>query len=129
MLAEAYGLADQYEQGLSELEAAFSEAETSGTRHWAAELYRRRGELLLCLGESDDEEAVAWLQKALETARQQSARSLELRAALSLARFLCRQQQPAAAYTLLQPIYAGFSEGLDTADLQAAQTLLRSLRG
>ncbi len=127
MLAEAYGLAGQARQGLSELEAACSEAEESGMRHWAAELYRRRGELLLLLDGDSAAAAAGCLHKALDIARQQQARALELRAALSLTRLLLCQQQAQAAYELLHAVYGQFSEGFATPDLQEAQYLLQRL--
>jgi predicted ATPase len=72
-------------------------------------------------------EAETWLQQALTVARRQQAKSLELRAAMSLARLWQRQGQRAAAYELLAPIYGWFTEGFDTADLQEAKTLLDAL--
>jgi predicted ATPase/class 3 adenylate cyclase len=127
MLAEAYGLAGRSRQGLTELEAAFSAAEYRGMRHWAAELYRRRGELLLSLRDKPADEAATCFHKALEIARQQQAKALELRAAISLARLLYSQQQGAAAYRFLHPLYTWFGEGLDTPDLCTASQLLRRL--
>ena len=73
-------------------------------------------------------EAEAWLQRALEVARRQEAKSLELRAAMSLARLWQQQGKRAEAYALLAPIYGWFTEGFDTADLQEAKALLVALR-
>ena len=72
-------------------------------------------------------EAEASLLQALEVARQQQARAYELRAALSLGRLWQRQGKPDAARDLLGPIYGWFTEGLDTADLRDARTLLEDL--
>ena len=73
-------------------------------------------------------EAAAWLQQAIDTARGQQAKSLELRAATSLAR-LCRDQgKRAQARDLLTPIHGWFTEGFDTADLKDAKALLDELR-
>ena len=72
-------------------------------------------------------EAETWLQRALDVARRQEAKSLELRAAMSLARLWQQQGKRAEARTLLTPIYAWFTEGFDTADLQEAKTLLEEL--
>jgi predicted ATPase len=72
-------------------------------------------------------EAEACLQKALDMARQQEAKSLELRAAMSLSRLWQQQGTRAAAHELLAPIYGWFTEGLDTADLQEAKALLAEL--
>jgi predicted ATPase len=72
-------------------------------------------------------EAEAWLQRALDVARRQEAKSLELRAAMSLSRLWQQQGKRAEAHALLAPIYAWFSEGFDTADLQEAKALLTEL--
>ena len=72
-------------------------------------------------------EAEAWLQRALDVARCQEAKSLELRAAMSLSRLWQRQGKGAAARELLAPIYGWFTEGFDTADLQEAKALLEEL--
>lgn len=127
MLAEAYGLAGQPDRGLSELEAAFSEAEESGMRHWAAELYRRRGELLALLDPEHADAAAECFHKALVIARQQQARALELRAAVSLARLALAGRFP-NGYDLLQAVYHRFSEGFDTPDLQEAHDVLQQLQ-
>jgi len=73
--------------------------------------------------------AEAAVQQALAVARRQQAKSLELRAAMSLARLWQQQGKRAAAYELLAPIYAWFTEGFDTADLQDAKVLLEELGG
>jgi class 3 adenylate cyclase/predicted ATPase len=126
ILAEACGLAGQPWQGLLELQAAFTAAEHSGRRHWAAELYRRQGELLVQAG-GDAAEATAILHKALHIAGQQQVRSLRLRAATSLACWLRYQGDVAAARQRLLPVYNDFSEGLDTPDLRQARELLVTL--
>jgi predicted ATPase len=74
-------------------------------------------------------EAEAWLQQALAVARRQQAKSLELRAAMSLARLWQQQGKQAEAHELLAPVYGWFTEGFDTADLQEAQALLEELAG
>jgi predicted ATPase len=73
------------------------------------------------------EEAETWLQRALDVARRQEARSLELRAAMSLSRFWQQQGKRTEAHALLSPIYGWFTEGFDTADLQEAKALLEML--
>jgi predicted ATPase len=83
--------------------------------------------LLLRQTGTPQEEAEAWLQRALDIARRQEAKSLELRAAMSLARLWQQQGKHAAARGLLAPIYGWFTEGFDTADLQEARTLLDQL--
>jgi predicted ATPase len=72
-------------------------------------------------------EAETWLQRALDVARRQEAKSLELRAAMSLARLWQQQGRRPEAYELLAPIYGWFTEGFDTADLQDAKALLAAL--
>jgi predicted ATPase len=72
--------------------------------------------------------AEGWLQRALDVARHQEAKALELRAAMSLSRLCQRQGKGAEAGALLAPIYGWFTEGFDTADLQEAKALLEVLR-
>jgi predicted ATPase len=69
------------------------------------------------------------MQQALAVARRQQAKTLELRATMSLARLWQQQGKRAAAYDMLAPIYGWFTEGFDTADLQEAKTLLEALAG
>jgi predicted ATPase len=71
--------------------------------------------------------AETWLQRALDVARRQKAKSLELRAAMSLAWLWQQQSKQAEAHALLAPLYGWFTEGFDTADLQEAQALLQEL--
>jgi predicted ATPase len=93
---------------------------------WLPEQYRLRAELLL-LGPGSEAEAEASLHQALELARNQKSRSLELRAAVSLARLLQKQGRVAEGRGLLAECYAWFTEGLDTPDLQEARALLEEL--
>ena len=93
-------------------------------RWWEAEVYRLQGVLLLQRSPSDVDRAEACFQQALDVARRQQARALELRAALRLSRLWQQQGQRADAHALLAPIYGWFTEGFDTADLQEAKTLL-----
>jgi predicted ATPase len=72
-------------------------------------------------------DAETWLQQALDVARRQQAKSLELRAAMSLARLWQRQGKRAEAYELLAPVYNWFTEGFNTVDLQEAKVLLEEL--
>ena len=74
-------------------------------------------------------EAEAWLQRARDVARRQEAKSLELRAAMSLSRLWQQQGKQIEAHALLAPIYGWFTEGFDTADLQEAKALLEQLSG
>jgi predicted ATPase len=96
-------------------------------RWWEAEVYRLRGVLLLRQTMPQPEEAEACFQRALDIARHQEAKSLELRAAMSLSRLWQQQGKRQEAYDLLVPIYGWFTEGFDTADLQEAKALLEAL--
>jgi predicted ATPase len=128
-LAETYGSLGQPAEGLARLAEALALVETSGERWWETELYRLKGELLLSpVGiQPSVGEAEACMQKALALARHQQAKSLELRAAMSLSRLWQQQGKRAEAYDLLAPIYGWFTEGFDTADLQEAKALLEEL--
>jgi len=89
-----------------------------------AELHRLKGELLLALSREYDTEAEACFQQALEVARLQPAKSLELRAAMSLGRLWQYQGKTEHARQVLTGVYAWFTEGFDTVDLKEAQALL-----
>jgi len=107
-----------------------AQAATTGEGWWQAELYRLKGELLVQEGGMHAvREAEECVRLALTVARRQQAKSLELRAAMSLARLWQQQGQRTEAYELLAPIYGWFTEGFDTADLQEAKALLEELAG
>ncbi|HSR34471.1 MAG TPA: hypothetical protein VLY63_28210, partial [Anaerolineae bacterium] len=122
-LAEAYLLAGRRQEGLEALEEAFRHDEEVW---WLPEQHRVRAELLL-LAPGNEVEAEAGFRKALEVARRQKSKSLELRAAMSLARLLRQQGRGAEGRNLLAECYAWFTEGFDTADLQEARELLDTL--
>ena len=128
-LAETYDSLEQSSEGLSILTEALALVETTGERWWEAELYRLQGELLLAQAGTPPSvgEAEAYMQKALAIARHQQAKSLELRAAMSLSRLWQQQGKCQEAYDLLAPVYGWFTEGFDTADLQEAKVLLDEL--
>jgi predicted ATPase len=96
-------------------------------REWEAEICRLRGVLLLRQTGAPQAEAEAWLQRALDVARLQQAKALELRAAIHLSRLWQHQGKPDAARHLLAEIYGWFTEGFDTADLREAKALLEEL--
>jgi predicted ATPase len=96
-------------------------------RWWEAEVCRLRGILLLRQPGTSQAEAETWLQRALDVARRQEAKSLELRAAMSLARLWQQQGKRAEGHALLAPVYGWFTEGFDTPDLQEAKALLGEL--
>ena len=129
LLATANSAMAQAERGLTLSTEALSIIGKIDEREYEIELYRLRGELLL--GQSPEagaEEAEACFYRAIEMARQQEAKSWELRAATSLARLWQRRGKPAEARELLTPIHNWFTEGFDTADLKDAKALLVALR-
>jgi class 3 adenylate cyclase/predicted ATPase len=127
LLAEAHGKVGQAEEGLTVLAEALAAMEKAGQRPHEPELHRLKGELLLRQAVPDTPQAEAGFQEALTVARQQQAKSLELRAAMSLSRLWQQQGKRAEARELLAPIYGWFTEGFDTADLQEAKALLEEL--
>ena len=127
ILADVAAHLDHPEDALHALAEAHTLVEQQAERWWEAEICRLRGVLLLRQPGTPQEEAETWLQRALDVARRQEAKSLELRAAMSLARLWQQQGKRTEARTLLTPIYAWFTEGFDTADLHEAKTLLEEL--
>src|SRR5262249_39390665 len=115
------------EAGLPALAEAQTLVEQHEFRCWEAEIARLRGVLLLRQPGTPLEEAEACFQHALDVARRQEAKSLELRAAMSLARLWQQQGKRGEAHTLLAPVYGWFTEGFDTGDLQDAKALLAEL--
>jgi class 3 adenylate cyclase/predicted ATPase len=123
-LAEALALNGGLGEGLRVLTAALAAAEATST-HWAdAELHRLRGDLLQRLPSPDYAEIETTFRKSLAVARQQGTRGFELRAAISVARLLRKQERQDEARDLLAPVYSWFSEGFDTPDLKEAKPLL-----
>jgi class 3 adenylate cyclase/predicted ATPase len=129
LCASVLGRHGMGEEGLELLDEALRRFQESEVHWWDAELYRMKGELLLarCARTADDGEAC--LQRALEIARQQEARSLELRAATSLAGHWCKQGNNGEARDLLRPVVQWFPEDLAFADLKTAKRLLETLAG
>ena len=138
LLAQAYQRAGQYCLARQTLDDASRVIERTGERTYAAELARQKGELCLILAETNAAansadtrstvaQAESYFQEALAIARQQDAKSWELRAALSLSELWHTQNRSEDAYNLLKPIYTWFSEGLDTKDLMRAENLLKKL--
>jgi DNA-binding winged helix-turn-helix (wHTH) protein/predicted ATPase len=134
--AEIYGNGGHLQEALQSLAEAFTVVEHTGERRWEAELHRLRGEYLLAQQGTWQpaagiwpaaEEAEACFQQALTIARRQQAKSFELRAAMSLSRLWQQQGERSAARHLLAEVYAWFTEGFDTADLQEARALLQTL--
>jgi predicted ATPase len=153
LLAEVYGKVGQAEEGLTALVEALAVVDKTGERFYEAEMYRLRGELTLhsktslrqvsdksqtsqdkseesnaqILNPTAQSEAEACFLKAIKIAQRQQAKSLELRAATSLARLWQQQGKRAEAHKLLSDVYNWFTEGFDTKDLQEAKTLLAEL--
>jgi len=133
LLAEAHGKTGQAEEGLNVLAEALAAVDRTGERFYEAELYRLKGELTLAqssvqgLASSVQKKAKECFHKAIDIARQQSAKSLELRAVMSLARLWQQQGKREEARQMLAEIYGWFSEGFNTADLKQAKALLEEL--
>jgi predicted ATPase len=136
LLAAVHGKAGQPQRGLTLVAEALARVQRTREQVAEAELYRLQGELLLQhvkfkveerLASRVQKEAEGWFQKAVEVARQQQAKSLELRATMSLARLWQQQGKKAEARQMLAEIYGWFTEGFDTKDLQEAKALLEEL--
>jgi class 3 adenylate cyclase/predicted ATPase len=127
LLAEACGRAGQAAEGRRLLEEACVAMDHMAVRFCEAEVSRLKGELLLRQSLPDEQAADVSFQQALDVARRQEAKALELRAAMSLARLWQQQGKRVEARELLAPIYGWFTEGFDTADLQEAKALLEAL--
>jgi DNA-binding SARP family transcriptional activator/predicted negative regulator of RcsB-dependent stress response len=126
LLADAHLRAGEANAGLALVEEALSLGRETSERWWDAELHRLRGELLLS-GGAEAAEAEAALKRALEIARGQQARSLELRAARALAGVWAGAGRTAEARDLLAPLVSFFTEGLESPDLKAARALTLEL--
>jgi predicted ATPase len=136
-LAQGYGQDGQAEEGLKVVAEALAMVEKNGERWNEAELYRVKGELLLAQEglrpqaeglRGKTEEAEGCFLRAIEIAQKQQAKSLELRAVMSLARLWQRHGKHAEAHQMLSEVYHWFTEGFDTRDLQEAKALLEELR-
>ena len=106
---------------------AMTAMETTKETWWEAEVNRIAGEIVLIDPQSDSAKAEAHFERALAVARQQQAKSWELRAAMSLARLWRDQGKVQQARELLAPVYGWFTEGFDTRDLKEAKALLEEL--
>ncbi len=134
VLAELYGISGQIEDALSTLAEAqtFSE-KNNGERYFIAEILRLKGQMLIQRKKdkmqkvSNYDESATYLLNAINLAQKQDAKSLELRAAVSLSRIWQSQGKKSDAFDLLSEIYGWFKEGLDTLDLIAAKVLLEEL--
>jgi predicted ATPase len=129
LLAEALAMEGQIEEGLGVLAEALAQMHGTGEAFHGAELHRLQGELLLRrdAAEATCREAEVCFRQALDVARRQQAKSLELRAVMSLSRLYQRQGRQAEARPLLAQTFGWFTEGFDTPDLQEAKLLLDQL--
>jgi predicted ATPase len=107
---------------------ATTAVDTTHERWWGAEVNRIAGEIALKSPEPDVAKAEAYFERALAVARQQQAKSWELRAAMSLARLWRDQRKVQQARELLALVYGWFTEGFDTRDLKEAKALLEELQ-
>ena len=123
LLAEAYGKAQRPEEGLAVLVDAFHGVDAGAERYYESVLHRLRGELLLALNPRSPD-ADACFRRAIGTAKAIGARSLELRAATSLARGLVDRGAASEARAVLAPALGAFTDGHGTGDLRAAAALL-----
>ena len=126
LLAQVCGRAGHAEDGLAAVDEGMAASRAHHERCWDSELHRVRGGLLFAAGANEDEAGAAYV-RAIEIARTQQARTLELRAATDLARLWRTQRRDNDAWHLLQNLYSGFTEGFDTMDLREAKTLLDQL--
>jgi predicted ATPase len=125
LLSEAYEKIGQVDKGLVLLSEVLTTVDRTKERHYEAELYRLKGQLLLQMNAKV--EAEHHFRQAMRIAQNQQAKSLELRAVMSLSRLWQSQGKGVYARQVLAEIYEWFSEGFETTDLKAARTLLKEL--
>ena len=126
-LAWAYAGLGQFDDARHCIDEATTAVETTKERLCEAEVHRIAGQIALKSPEPDAAKAQAYFERALAVAREQQAKSWELRAAMSLARLWCDQDKRDEARDLLAPVYGWFTEGFDTLDLKEAEALLKAL--
>jgi predicted ATPase len=126
-LAKAYSELGRFDDAWRCTSEAITTTETTKERWSEADVHRIAGEILLMSGEPDAAKAEAYFKHALTVARQQKAKSWELRAAMSMARLWRDQGKRHQARNLLAPVYGWFTEGFDTLDLKEARALLDEL--
>jgi TOMM system kinase/cyclase fusion protein len=124
LLSEAYGKVGQAEKGLAILAEGLAVVRNTGERFYEVEIYRLKGELILALSQENQSEAERCFRQAIDIARHQSAKFLELRAVISLSRLWKKQGKKEEAQEMLAEIYGWFTEGFNTADLIDAKALL-----
>ena len=127
LFAEGHHRCGNFDEALKLLDESSQQAERNGEYIWESEAYRLRGEVLRTGSQEGIQEVESCYQQAIQTAREQDAKSFELRACTSLARLWCDQSKHNEARDLLVSIYDWFTEGFDTPDLQEAKALLDEL--
>ena len=126
-LATAHAMLGQYDESQHHINQAMATIEATGERVWTAEVHRLAGEIALLSPSSDVAGSQAHFERAISTARQQQAKSWELRASISLARLWRGQGKRDEARSLLAPVCDWFTEGFDSRDLKGAKALLDEL--
>jgi len=126
-LAQGLGVIGRLAEAISVVSETVQRVETNGDAAFMPELLRVNGRLLLSKPRPDAAEAETSFMRSLELSRRQGARAWELRTAVDLAALLAQQGRREPARALLRPVFEQFTEGLDTADLQAAERLLANL--
>jgi predicted ATPase len=123
-LAIAYAEVGQFEDASRKIEEAIAIMGTTKESRWEAEVYRVAGEIALMSPERDVAKGEEYFERSLAVARQQQAKSWELRSAMSMARLWRNEGKRDKARDLLAPVYRWFSEGFETSDLKEAKALL-----
>jgi predicted ATPase len=127
VMADCYYRSGQFELALATVDGALSISDQTAEQFWCPAILQLKGEIVLALDHCDQGHAESCFEEALALARRQSAKSLELRAAMSLGRLWRDQRRRAEAHDLLAPVYVWFTEGFDTVDLKQARALLDDL--
>jgi len=126
-LVEGLAAIGRFAEGITLIDETIRRVETNGDVLYMPELLRVKGGLLLSMPQPSVDDAEMYLMQSLELSRRQAARAWELRAGVDLAALWAAQKRPERAKALLQPIFEQFVEGLDTADMKAAEELLGTL--
>jgi predicted ATPase len=126
-LVRGFATIGAFGEGMTLIDEVIRRVETQGEALYAPELLRVKGTLLQSMPEPRIDEAEAQFTRSLALSRRQGARGWELRAAINLAALHARQGRPDSGRAVLHPVFAQFTEGLDTGDLKAAEHLLTTL--
>jgi hypothetical protein len=127
LMAVSLGQHGDVDEGLELMNELLRLSQRDDVHWWEAELHRVKGELLLMDTPDDPGNAEGWFKQAIEIAQSQGAKSLELRAAVSLARLWQDRGKRSEARDILAPVFEWFTEGFDTPDLTEAKKVLAKL--